>query len=267
MGKRKVIFYADPSKDEFSRAVIVPRRIDENYVYDREGPLRKPVRFFWYRAVATPLAFLYVKLFLRQKTEGKETLAPYRKTGIYLYGNHTQAVGDPLTPNVFAFPKNVSFIVHPANVSMPVLGKLTPTLGAIPLPGTIGAYRAFSACLKGRIEKGHAVVVYPEAHIWPYYTGIRPFPDASFAYPVKDGAPVFCFVNTYRAGRFFKRPKMITRIDGPFLPDPSLSPREAASALREKVYTRMCALASVSDVEFIRYVRSGGEADRQGEKT
>ena len=256
MDKRKIIYYHDEKNEEFSTAQITPRRIDENYIYDRRGPVRAFTRFFWYRIVATPLAFLYVKLKLHQHTVGKEKLKPYKHQGFYLYGNHTQAHGDPLTPNIFCFPKHVSFIVHPNNVSMKLLGHLTPTLGAIPIPDTLGAYRQFISCLKGRIERHHAIVIYPEAHIWPYYTHIRPFPDTSFTYPAKDLSPVFCFVNTYQKRKLGKKPKMVTMIEGPFLPDPALPLKERTSALRDEVYDVMCRLAENSTVEYIQYIKA-----------
>ena len=259
MDKRKVIYYQDELNDEFSTAVIEPRRIDGDYVYDRRGAFRAVSRFFWYRIVATPIAFMYVKLALRQRTVGREKLKPFRKTGIFLYGNHTQAVGDPFTPNVFCFPKRVSFVVHPNNVSMPVLGRINPSLGAIPLPDTREAYKNFVECINGRIEKNHAVVIYPEAHIWPYYTRIRPFPDASFGYPCKLGSPVFCFVNTYQRRGNSPKPRMVTYIDGPYYPDMELSLKERRARLREEVYAKMCERAELSDIEVIKYIKKDPE--------
>ena len=253
--KRTEIYYTDELNDEFSTAVITPRRIDGNYVYDRKGPIRALTRFFWYRIVATPLAFAYVKGKLHQHTVGKKKLKPYRKQAYFLYGNHTQQVGDPLTPNILCFPKPVSFIVHPNNVSMPCLGRITPTLGAIPIPDDLAAFRNFTACLLGRLKKNHAVVIYPEAHIWPYYTKIRPFPDDSFGYPARNGTPVFCFVNTYQKRKNRKTPKMVTYIEGPFFPDSALPYRERMKKLRDEVYETMCRLAAHSDVTFIQYIR------------
>ncbi|MBP5293759.1 MAG: hypothetical protein J6023_06515 [Clostridia bacterium] len=256
MDQRKVIYYHDELNEEFSTTVIDPRRIDEAYVYDRHGPVRALTRFFWYRIVAPLPALFYVKFSLHQKTVGRKLLRPFRKTGIYLYGNHTQDIGDPLTPNIFCFPKPVSFIVHPNNVSMKALGHITPTLGAIPLPDTMGAYRNFTKCIAGRITRGHAVVIYPEAHIWPYYTHIRPFTQDSFVYPAKDGSPVFCFVNTYQARKHRKTPRMVTYLDGPFYPDMSLPMRERAKDLRDRVYEKMCDLSHHSDIEVIRYIKA-----------
>ena len=267
LDKRDVIYYSDELNDEFSTAVIEPRKIDESYIYDRHGFFRAVSRFFWYRIIATPCAFLYVKLHLHQRTVGREKLKPFRKRGIYLYGNHTQAVGDPFTPNVFCFPQRVSFIVHPNNVSMPVLGRINPSLGAIPLPDTREAYRSFNTCIQGRIEKNGAVVIYPEAHIWPYYTKIRPFPDGSFGYPCKDGTPVFCFVNTYQKRGNKKSPRMVTYIEGPFYPDMELSLKQRRKKLRDEVYETMCRLSEHSDTEVIRYIRKENAADHPAAET
>lgn len=259
MDRREVIYYEDELNDEFSTAVIEARRIDETYIYDRPGFIRKCTRFFWYRIIFTPIAFFYVKFCLHQRSVGKEKLKPFRKKGIYLYGNHTQDIGDPFTPNVFCFPKRESFIVHANNVSMPVLGRINPSLGAIPLPDTREAYRNFIDCVNGRIEKGHTVVIYPEAHIWPYYTKIRPFPDASFGYPAKGGTPVFCFVNTYQKRGNKKKPRMVTYIDGPFYPDMELNLKERRKKLRDEVYDTMCERAKNSNTEVIKYIKKSTE--------
>ena len=67
MDKRKVIYYTDELNDEFSIAQITPRHIDENYVYIHDSLFKRFTHFFWYRIIATPIAFLYVKLTFHQK--------------------------------------------------------------------------------------------------------------------------------------------------------------------------------------------------------
>lgn len=65
-------------------------------------------------------------------------------------------------------------------------------------------------------------MIYPEAHIWPFYTGIRPFPDTSFRYPVQQKLPVFCLTNTYQRRGKSHIPQIVTYLDGPFYPDAEL---------------------------------------------
>lgn len=249
--KQKVIYYTDERNDEFSSAKITPKKIDGGYKYVRNPFLCG----FLYHIVARPLAYIYTKLVFRQKSVGREKLKGYRKKGVFIYGNHTQAGGDPLIPNVFCFPKTVYFIVHPNNVSMPFFGGFMPYVGAIPLPDGLAAYKNFLSAIKQRIEEGAAVIIYPEAHIWPYYTKIREFPDTSFTYPCDSGSPVFCFTNTYKKQKLFRRPRIVTYIDGPFFPDGALPKKQRAKALCEQVYKTMCERAELSDCEYVRYVK------------
>jgi len=253
LDKRKVIYYTDELSDEFSTAEITPKKIDGSYIYCHNSRFKKFTHFFWYRIVFTPLAFLHTKLILRQKTVGAKAFKQFKKSGYFVYGNHTQQTGDAFIPNIINFPKHNYVIVHPNNVSMPLLGRITPSLGALPLPDDLKAYKNFLRAIEQRYSEGRGIVIYPEAHIWPFYTGIRPFRDDSFQYPVKLGAPVFCFTNTYQKRRFSKKPKIVTYIDGPFYPDSSLSPRAAKAELRDRVYAAMCERAKSSTVRWIEY--------------
>ena len=228
MDKRTVIYYTDELNDEFSIAEITPRKIDENYVYIHTSLFKRFTHFFWYRIIATPIAFFYVKLVFGHRTKGREKLKKHRRDGYYLFGNHTQDIGDAFIPNMSTFNKTVYMVVHPNNVSMPVLGKVTPSLGAIPIP---------------------------EGHIWPYYTKIRNFPDTSFAYPAKKGTPVYCFTNTYHKRRVFRHPRIITYIDGPFYPDMDLPMKARKKELRDMVYNCMCKRAELSTHVQIRYIK------------
>jgi 1-acyl-sn-glycerol-3-phosphate acyltransferase len=255
MDKREVIYYTDELNDEFSIAQIEPRSIDENYVYIHTSLFKRFTHFFWYRVIATPIAFLYVKLTFGQKSKGRRKLWKHRRDGYFMYGNHTQDIGDAFIPNVSSFPKTDYIIVHANNVSMPVLGKITPSLGALPLPEGMQAYKNFLNAVETRIEEGHAVVIYPEAHIWPYYTKIRNFPDTSFAYPAKLGSPVYCFTNTYHKRKFRKQPKIVTYIDGPFYPDMDLPIKARKKELRDMVYRTMVKRAEKSDHVQIRYIK------------
>ena len=47
----RVIEFHDEKNDEFSTAVITPRRIDGHYNYERTEGFRKIIHLFWYRVV------------------------------------------------------------------------------------------------------------------------------------------------------------------------------------------------------------------------
>ncbi len=255
MDKRKVIYYSDELNDEFSVAKITPKKIDANYRYVYSSAFKRFTRFFWYYIVAKPLAFAYMKLSFRQKIIGAKKLKEYRDRAYFIYGNHTQDIGDALVPSLLDYKKSVYVIVHPNNVSMPVVGGIMPSLGAIPLPDGKDAYRNFIKAIETRISQKNAVAIYPEAHIWPYYTGIRPFGDVSFDYPVKLSAPVFCFTNTYHKRRFGRKPRIVTYVDGPFFADDGIPVRKRKTDLRDRVYAVMCERAKCSTAETVKYIK------------
>lgn len=261
MDDRKVIYYSDELNDEFSIAQIEPITIDENYVYIHDSLFKRFTHFFWYRIVATPIAFFYVKFKFHHKIVGRKAFKKCRDKGYFMYGNHTQIVGDPFIPNMLNFPRHDYIIVHPNNVSMHILGKVTPSLGALPLPDDKGAYRNFLKAIETHIQRRHTVVIYPEAHIWPYYTDIRPFPDTSFSYPAKLDAPVYCFTNTYHKRKHGREPKIITYVDGPFYPDHDLPMRMRKHDLRERVYKTMKERAKLSNHVQIQYIKREAEND------
>ena len=112
--------------------------------------------------------------------------------------------------------------------------------------------------LKRRVERRECIMIYPEAHIWPYYTDIRPFRELSFRYPVSFHTPVFCLTNTYQKRKFSGKPKMVTYIDGPIYPDGTLPAKEQKKQLRDMVYEKMKERAKNNEVICIRYEKAKG---------
>lgn len=249
---KKIIYYEDELTDEFSTAKINPKRIDESYQYEG-GKLWKVGRLFWYHILAKPIAWVYLKLSFGHKIINKGILKDARKEGYFLFGNHTNPLPDALIPTMLNFTGSVFVIVHPNNVSMPVGGRITPSLGAIPLPDTKEAFKNFMKTLEHRVAQKAVIMIYPEAHIWPYYTKIRPFVSDSFHYPILFHAPVYCFTNTYQKRRFRKKPRIVTYVDGPFFPNTDLPRKEQKQDLRDRVYEKMVERSKENTVEYIHY--------------
>ncbi len=255
----KIIYYQDELNDEFSKAKIQAKKIDKNYKYIHESFFKKFTHFFWYRIVAFPLAKIYLFIKFNHKIVNRKILKKFKNTGYFLYANHTQPTADALIPSFVAFPKDTYVIVHPNNVSMPFLGKITPSLGALPLPDDFIATKNFVKAIERRIDEKKCIMIYPEAHIWPYYTGIRNFLDTSFRYPIKYNCPTFCFTNTYQKSKILHRLKLITYVDGPFFPNKDLSIEKQRIDLRNQVYETMCSRSKLSYVNKIIYKK--GEID------
>ena len=255
----KTIYYEDELNDEFSEAIIEPRRIDENYPYEHKNPLWKLSTFLVQNVISLPIKLIYVKLKFRIKYVGREKLKPYKKQGYFVYGNHTQPFADTFIITNTVFPKRNYLIVNPENVSMKGLGNFVQQFGAIPIPNVRSGMKNFLQAIKSKIEKGYSITIFPEAHIWPYYTKIRPFKNVSFRYPIEMKTPTFCVTNTYQKRRNGKV-KITTYVDGPFFPDEDLNNiQDKKQSLRDKVYKAMVERSKQNDFEYIKYIKKTSE--------
>lgn len=252
----KIIYYEDELNDEFSKSSIEPRIIDENYKYVHKNPLWNLCSFVLQNILSVPIKILYAKIKFRIKYIGKEKIKPYKNEGYFIYGNHTQPFADTFIPSIPMYPKRNFLIVNPVNISLKGTGTLVEMLGAIPIPSNKSAMKNFLEAIKQKINKGYAITIYPEAHIWPYYTKIRPFKDVSFKYPIQLEKPAFCITNTYQSyGKNNKKIKIVSYIDGPFFPNKELTLKEQQKELRNKIYNCMDERSKNSNIEHIKYIK------------
>lgn len=253
MKEQRIVYYQDELNDEFSGADITPRVIDEHYVYLHKNPMWNIGSLLVQNVLSMPIKVLYSKLKFKIRYVGKEKLKTC-KEGYFVYVNHTQPFADTFIPSLPMYPKRNFFIVNPENVSIKYIGRLVEMLGALPIPCDMGGMKHFIQAVEDRIAKNYAITIYPEAHIWPYYTGIRPFKEVSFQYPVKLNKPVFCMTNTYQAyGKRKSKIQIVTYIDGPFYPPDNANRKEKQKDLRNQVYECMVQRSKNSNIEHIKY--------------
>lgn len=261
MKNKKVIYYQDELNDEFSIAKILPRKIDENYKY-KHGMLWNAGSYLLQNVFSMPIKVLYSKLKFRIQYVGREKLKLYKNQGYFIYANHTQPFADTFLPSVANYPKRNFLIVNPVNISLKGTGTLIEMLGALPVPGNKTAMKNFLEVIEEKIKNKSSITIYPEAHIWPYYTKIRPFKDVSFKYPIELNAPTFCMTNTYQAyGKKKNKIKIVTYIDGPFFANTSLNKKQQQKDLRDKVYSSMVERSKNSNIEYIKYIKSDTERE------
>ena len=247
---KKTEYFSSFSQD-FDHGAFPEKKTDGNYNYEKSSFSFRVLRFFLYRIIATPAALIYTRIILRDKVYGKEKLRKFKKQGYFIYANHTRAAADAFSPNTAIFPKRGHIIVSSKNLSIPVLGRLIPYLGAIPIPTERSAVRNFSRAIENKIKSSDAVIIYPEAHLWPFMKDLRPFDASSFIYPIRTAAPVFTLTRTYKKTKRGYRCELY--IDGPFFPDASLCPGQAKEKLLEEVRSSMEHRCALSDIEVIRY--------------
>lgn len=248
--KNNTVRYYSSYTDDFEQSSNQNFELPEDYEWVRTDFISHFMSGLIY-GLAIIFGGLYCRLFLHQRIKGRNNLKGI-KGGFFIYGNHTQPVGDVFIPALCVLPKRIYTVVSPANYGIPVIGKLLPFLGAIPTAKSLHEAKEFNNAIKYRIEKGHPVVIYPEAHVWEYYTKIRPFSDTSFKFPVKFNKPAFAMTVTYRKSKVFKRPIMEVFIDGPFYPNGN-TPKERTANLHNQVYNAMNERIKNSNFRFIEY--------------
>lgn len=259
MEKGQIFYFSDELNDEFSGITRKTKIIDQNYRYIHRNPVWKMGSFFVYRIIMTPVAYLYMKFSYHMKVMNRKILFKHYKDGYFLYGNHTQVPGDGYIPTVLSFPKKDIVVVNADNVSLKGTQTFMEMIGAYPLPNKMDGMIHFMNGLKYYALHKKSIVIYPEAHIWPFYTGIRPYRDASFAYPVLFKKPVYSFTVTYQKRKRTDKPKITTYIDGPFYPDLDISRKAAQKKLRDQVYHAMLERSVYSDYEYVKYIKKDGK--------
>lgn len=252
--KQKVIYYQDMLSDDFAHTHIKTQPLRASYRYIRTNPLWRLCACLIYRVLAQPLVFLIVKIGYRQRFANRQVLEKVRHSGAYVYANHTNMFLDAFLPNLLRRRRRGYILVGPDTMSIPGIRNLVQMLGAIPLGTTMQQKKEMLRCVRTRVRQGNLVTIYPEAHIWPYYTGIRPFPADAFGYPDGEDVPVIAMTNCYQKRTFGSRPRVVTYFDGPFYPDKGLPPGKRREALRRQCYEAMTARAGAnSTYSYILY--------------
>lgn len=246
----KKIYYYTSFEQDLVKSKNQDITLKDNFKWIHKNIFYKLLSYLLYY-IFLIFSFIYTKLILRVSIKNKHLLK--HKKNYYLYGNHTQAMGDAFIPTILTIPHRPFIIVNKANLGIPILGHILPMLGAIVIPEKLHDFKFFKEALSFYGSK-HPLIIYPEAHVWPYYTKIRPFKATSFSLAIDNNAEVYSMTTTYQKTKHRKRPKIVIYIDGPFAVDKSLSKKEQAKFLRNKVYETMTERSKLSNTEYIKYI-------------
>ena len=253
----KTVYYQDEWNVDFAGTKIQPTVIDQHFRYHHKNPIWRFFAFLFYYCIAFPLIWIYERVFLRVKFVNKKALKKLQGKPCFFYGNHTGFI-DAFTPNLLSFPRSNKILVSPDTVSIPCMKNIVQMLGAIPVPTHRNGFKNFLNAVERHHKKSN-ITIYPEAHIWPYYTGVRKFKSTSFAYPVKLHAPIVVFFTAYTKPKglfsWFRKANVTVYVSEPIYPDESLSEKAAQNELCERAYAFMKEKSAFSNYELISYVK------------
>ena len=254
--KEKVIYYKDELNDDFANNNINRKPLGKKFKYIHTNIFFRFFEFILYYIIAIPLIYILQKFVSHQKFINRKAFKKAKKDGYFIYSNHTQFMNDAYIGPLSSWPKKCYVITNPDATSIKGIRCLVQSLGAIPLGTTMSENKQMINCINKRISQKKAIMIYPEAHIWPFYTKIRPFPYKSFKYPAKLNKPIFVLTNCYQKRKFSKKPKILTFVDGPFYPNTFLNENESAKILREIAYNTMCnRTKEYSTYEYVKYIK------------
>ena len=257
--EERVFYYAseedDPIKtDEQEKKVEV--RLPEGYEFIPKNSFVKLYSAMLFR-IFKLFGQYYERGYWQAKFYGREKLKKARGKGYVIYANHTNPFHDVFGP-ALAADRRIFTIISPVNLKIPGIGKVLPYIGGLPLGKTKEEKKAFNDAVDERLKQKKVLVIYPEAHVWPYATKVRKFPagDRSFKYAVRNNLPIFTMTTTYHKRKDKKRgdlPRMDVYIDGPFWPDAALSEDENRAKLAKEAYDSMVKYSKKSSYEYFQY--------------
>ena len=233
-------------------------RLPDGYEFIPRNPLVRLYsailfRIFWF------FGQWYEKRYWQTKFYGRDKLKKARGKGYIIYANHTNPFHDVFGPAIAA-DRRIFTIISPVNLKIPGIGKILPYIGGLPLGKTRDEKLAFNNAVDKRLAQKKAIVIYPEAHVWPYATKIRKFPAGgrSFKYAVRNNVPVYSMTTTYHKRKNRKKgdlPRMDIYLDGPFYPDTNASNEAKQDNLAEKIYHSMVKYSKKNTYEYFKYIK------------
>ena len=259
--KSERVFYYESEEDDPIKTEEQERKekvtLPEGYEYIPKNIFVKLYakilfRFFWV------FGQWYERCYWQLKIHGREKLKEAKGKGYVMYANHTNPFHDVFGP-ALAADRKIYTVISPVNLKIPGIGKFLPLIGGIPLGTNPEEKKAMNEAVDTRLVKQKkCLVIYPEAHVWPYYTGIRKFPagDRSFKYAVRNNLPVFTMTTTYQRRKNKKKgdlPRMTAYVDGPFWPDPKKSEDENRAMLARKAYDSMVKWSKKNTYNYFEY--------------
>lgn len=253
----KKIHYSDPVNEDFNDVGLKRSAIPSGYKYSKFGFSRFIGNCLYY-LLAKPI--LSIGCFfngVRIKNRKQLKILRKQKTGVFLYGNHV-AIMDVFKLQTFAIHRKTNIIGFTDTLSLgPIVRYLVKCFGYFPLPleNDFANYRNLENALALSIKRKENVIIFPEAHIWPYYTKIRDFKNGSFHYPAKLNAPIMPFVTVWRKVWYRKRPCQTIIFGELVYPKQEFSIHENRDYLHSECLKQMKNIAnSVNQYEYIEYI-------------
>lgn len=253
--KSRVVYYEDEINDDFFTGKQYNKtKIDSNYVYIPKNIISRIINNIIYYIFSYPSLSFYMYVIQGVKIKGKNNLKGL-KGGYMVVGNHTHYTDAYVVQLGISFPTKTYVIANANCVKIPIIGKLVKCLGGLPIPETFSSLKNFQQTVQNLLKNNKVVCVFPEAHIWPYYTGLRPFPISAFKMAASVEAPVVPIATVYKK-RLFGKPRAVVYVGKPIYYNKNLSMTENAKICCNSSYNFVKSITdSPTNYQYIKYIK------------
>ena len=181
--------------------------------------LYRALSTFFYYAVAVPLLFVWTRVVLGVRSEGKSRLP---RGGALTVCNHVHPL-DSVLVALAMFPRRVVFTAAGFNLTNPWYGWLVRLLGGVAVPRTTAGLPLFFSELSLFLAEGRIVHFFPEGELVPYDTELRDFKRGAFHLAAQARVPVVPLSTRFTPPRGLRRlvrrkPTMVIVVGEPIVP-------------------------------------------------
>lgn len=243
MKKNKVFYYSDELNEDFATTSLKRVEVPDNYKYIRSNKINNFFSWILFYLIAKPILSLY-SLFIGVKVTNRKNLKLVKNTGCFIYANHTSYIDAFIIQARLIRGKRTNILGYSDTTTIPIVKHIARACGYLPIPSSIKGTKSLMDAISYYVNKNQDILIYPEAHIWPKYTKIRPFLKTSFHYPSKLKKPILPIVTVYRKSKISKKAKMNLVVGTPIYPKDELNDAENKSYLRDECYKQMCEISS-----------------------
>lgn len=254
--KNRTVYYSDEFNDDFAEIGLERPKLKEDYVFERKGWFKRLLGTIFYYVIALPILWIIGKFAVGVKVKNKKNLKQLKKRGYIIYGNHTHWV-DAWTAQVYvARPKRTNILGYTDALSIPVARGIVKTIGLLPVENNHESLEKLTNAITHYVNKKECISIFPEAHAWPYFGGIRQFKVGSFYYPTVSKCPIAAMCTIWRKVWYSKHPKMTIYVSEPKFYDESLSQKDNVQAYHDFVYDFFVRIHEEHPShEYIKYIK------------
>ena len=254
--KTKKIYWKDEFNQDFNELGLTRKGVPSNYKYKHTSPIYWFFSHILYYGLAKLVLGPYCILH-GIKFKNKKVLKAFKHTGAFIYANHV-AISDAFKFQIFIH-RRVHIIGYSDALSIPVAKRIVPSLGLIPLPlkEDRDNFHKMTDYINYLVNKRkYYVLIFPEAHIWPYYTEIRNWKNNALIYPAMMNVPIIPAVTVWKKRKFRKVPRQVVVFGTP------IYPKEGESITFNKDYLHQQCLGQMKSIsrsfiqqKYVEYIK------------